>query len=189
MHVTNSKWCDFVVWSPLDQPFVQRVRYNPEFMNKAIAKAQKIYFDKFLPAVLPYIILPSLVVNSPSACGSSMKKSLSSKATPLQRKTDSEKTSHSSDFTLAKQPVSNLYYLPSNLLYFPITSQAASKQLVAPAKQSVILSKQPVLPTKQPAKQLYYHLSNLCYLSSKLCYLPSNLCYLPSNLCYLPSNV
>ena len=105
MRVTNSKWCDFVVWSPLDQPFVQRVRYNPEFMNKAIAKAQKIYFDKFLPAVLPYIILPSLVVNSPSACGSSMKKSLSSKATPLQGKTDSEKTSHSSEITLAKQPV------------------------------------------------------------------------------------
>ena len=22
MRVTNSKWCDFVVWSPLDQPFV-----------------------------------------------------------------------------------------------------------------------------------------------------------------------
>jgi len=53
VHVTNSRWCDFVVWSPLDQPFIQRICYDPQFMSKAIAKAQKFDFDKFLPAVLP----------------------------------------------------------------------------------------------------------------------------------------
>ena len=55
MHVTNSKWCDFVVWLPLDQPSIQQVCYDPEFMSKTIVKAQKFYFDQFLPAVLPYI--------------------------------------------------------------------------------------------------------------------------------------
>ena len=44
MHVTNSKWCDFVVWSPLDQPFIQRIHYDSEFMSNAIVKAQKFQF-------------------------------------------------------------------------------------------------------------------------------------------------
>jgi len=45
MHVTNSQWCDFVVWSPIDKPFVQRIRYESEFMSNAIVKAQKFYFN------------------------------------------------------------------------------------------------------------------------------------------------
>lgn len=39
MHVTTLKWCDFVVWSPLQDPFVQRVWYDPVFMEEALPKA------------------------------------------------------------------------------------------------------------------------------------------------------
>ena len=46
MHVTNFKLCEFVVWSPLHQPFVQQVSYDPEFMKTSIMKAQKFYFDQ-----------------------------------------------------------------------------------------------------------------------------------------------
>ena len=66
MHVTKCKWCDFVVWSPLSAPFVQRVKYDSVFMKGAILKAQKFYFEKFLPAVVPHIIMPSSVASSSS---------------------------------------------------------------------------------------------------------------------------
>ena len=67
MHVTNFNSCDFVVWSPLHQPFVQQVSYDPEFMKTSIMKAQKFYFDQYLPAVLSYIILPPEIVTSSSS--------------------------------------------------------------------------------------------------------------------------
>jgi len=57
MHVTHLQWCDFVVWSPLYQPFVQRIT-PADFMKSAIAKAGKLYFEQFLPAVVPYMIVP-----------------------------------------------------------------------------------------------------------------------------------
>ena len=66
MHVTNCKWCDFVVWSPLGAPFIQRIEYEAVFMKGAILKAQKFYFEQFLPAVVPHIIMPSSVVSSSS---------------------------------------------------------------------------------------------------------------------------
>ena len=67
MHVTNCKCCDFVVWSPLHQPFIQCVSYDPKFMKMSIMKAHKFHFDQFLPAVLPYIISPSKIVSSSSS--------------------------------------------------------------------------------------------------------------------------
>jgi len=53
MHVTRVQWCDFVVWSPIDDTFVQRVYYNKSFMENAIAKAQTFYFEKYLPSIVP----------------------------------------------------------------------------------------------------------------------------------------
>ena len=57
MHVTCLNWCDFCVWSPLGEPFVQRIEYDKAFMDKALTKAQNFYFNKFLPAITPYMII------------------------------------------------------------------------------------------------------------------------------------
>ena len=56
MHVTNLKWCDFVIWHP-QEVFVQRIWYDTTFMKAAISKAKTYYFEKFLPAVVPYMII------------------------------------------------------------------------------------------------------------------------------------
>ena len=66
IHVTKCRWCDFVVWSPHGSPFIQRIEYDAAFMKGAISKAQKFYFEQFLPAVVPHIIMPSSVVSSNS---------------------------------------------------------------------------------------------------------------------------
>ena len=47
MHVTRVQWCDFVVWSPKDDTFVQRVYYNKSFMENATVKARPFYFKKY----------------------------------------------------------------------------------------------------------------------------------------------
>ena len=36
MYVTNLPWCDFVVWTPVEDPFVQHVYYCKSFMERAI---------------------------------------------------------------------------------------------------------------------------------------------------------
>ena len=56
MHVGIFKWSDFVVWSP-KQVFVQRIWYNAVFMMKALQIAKLFYFEKFLPAAIPYMII------------------------------------------------------------------------------------------------------------------------------------
>ena len=50
MYVTRLQWCDFVVWSPLHEPFVQRIKYDAK---SAISTAGKLYFEQF--SVIPYI--------------------------------------------------------------------------------------------------------------------------------------
>lgn len=57
MHVTRLPWCDFVVWSPTQDPFVQRVQYDASFIKPALLKACSFCFGKFLPSVVPYIII------------------------------------------------------------------------------------------------------------------------------------
>ena len=57
MHVTKLSWGDFVVWSPLEDPFVQRVYYNKSFMEMAISRAQAFYFKKYLPSVISCMII------------------------------------------------------------------------------------------------------------------------------------
>ena len=57
MHVTRLLWCDFVVWSPIENPFVQRVHYNKAFMEMAISRAKMFYFEKYLPSVVSCMII------------------------------------------------------------------------------------------------------------------------------------
>ena len=57
MHVTKLPWCDFVVWSPVDDPFVKRVYYDSEFMKEVISKARSFYFNTYLPSIVPCVII------------------------------------------------------------------------------------------------------------------------------------
>ena len=57
MHVAKLPWCDFVVWSPVGDLFVERVLYNEQFMLNAISKARSFYFNIYLPAVVPCVII------------------------------------------------------------------------------------------------------------------------------------
>lgn len=57
MYVTNLPWCDFVVWTPVEDLFVQRVYYCKSFMEEAISKARSFYFNIFLPSAVPYFII------------------------------------------------------------------------------------------------------------------------------------
>lgn len=57
MHVTSLQWCDFFVWSPMGEPFIQRIDYEPAFMDQVILKAHDFYFKKFLPTALPHVII------------------------------------------------------------------------------------------------------------------------------------
>ena len=62
MHVTSLQWCDFFVWSPMGEPFIQRIKYEPAFMDQVLLKARDFYFNKFLPTAVPHVII------SPSDC-------------------------------------------------------------------------------------------------------------------------
>ena len=55
--VSHLMWCDFVVWSPIQDPFIQHVQYNASFINAVLSKARNFYFDKFLPSAVPYVII------------------------------------------------------------------------------------------------------------------------------------
>ena len=57
MYVTQLQWCDFVVWSPVPDIFVERISYDPEFMKTTLRKAQEFYFQRFLPSVVPCMII------------------------------------------------------------------------------------------------------------------------------------
>ena len=57
MYVTNLQWCDFVVWSPMEEPFVLRINYNSTFMSDNLLKAHAFYFKKLLPSVAPHLIV------------------------------------------------------------------------------------------------------------------------------------
>jgi len=55
MHVTGLHWCDFCVWLSVGEPFVQQIKYDNAFTNEVLVKAQNFYFNKSLPAVVPYM--------------------------------------------------------------------------------------------------------------------------------------
>jgi len=38
LHVIGLTWCDFCVWSPVGEPFVQRIEYDKEFIDKTLVK-------------------------------------------------------------------------------------------------------------------------------------------------------
>jgi len=158
MHVTNSKWCDFVVWSPLDQPFIQRIHYDSEFMSNAIAKAQKFYFNQFLPAILPYVILPPSVFSSSKSFA---KESPSLQSAPSVAKSGAHTVSRNNldigktklPVPLAKQPAFAKKEPTLSAQQHMLSSKKPTipaKQSVLPTKQTMIPVKQPVLPSKQP---------------------------------------
>ena len=47
MYVTNLPWCNFVVWTPVEDPFVQRVYYCKSFIERAISKARSFTSTSF----------------------------------------------------------------------------------------------------------------------------------------------
>ena len=64
MYVTNLPWCDFVLWTPVQDPFVQRVYYCKSFMERAISKAHSFYFNIFLPSIVSYFIISQNISQS-----------------------------------------------------------------------------------------------------------------------------
>jgi len=57
MHVTRLPWCDFVVWSPKEDIFLERVYYDKAFMDDTMANAQAFYFKKYLPSIISCMII------------------------------------------------------------------------------------------------------------------------------------
>ena len=57
LYVTRLQWCDFVVWAPNKDIFVERIIYDQRFIEHAISKARAFYFDVFLPSVVPCMII------------------------------------------------------------------------------------------------------------------------------------
>ena len=41
----------------MGEPFIQRIKYEPAFMDQVLLKAQDFYFKKFLPAAVPHLII------------------------------------------------------------------------------------------------------------------------------------
>ena len=57
LFVTQLQWCDFVLWAPNEDVFVERILYDQQFIERAISKAQVFYFYVFLPSVVPCTII------------------------------------------------------------------------------------------------------------------------------------
>ena len=70
MQVTGLRWCDFFIWSPVAEPFVERIAYDETFMDESLQKAEAFYFNKFLPSIASYLII------QPSSCDIVMSKSV-----------------------------------------------------------------------------------------------------------------
>ena len=47
MHVTSLQWYNLFIWSPMGEPFIQTIKYEPAFMDKVLLKARNFYFNKF----------------------------------------------------------------------------------------------------------------------------------------------
>lgn len=48
---------DFVVWSPVPDIFVEQISYDVKFMKTALLKAQEFYFQRYMPSVVPCMII------------------------------------------------------------------------------------------------------------------------------------
>ena len=59
LYVTGLPWCDFVVWTPNKEIYVERIHYDQSFIEQAIAKARIFYFDLFLPSITPCMLICS----------------------------------------------------------------------------------------------------------------------------------
>ena len=57
MYVTELPWCDFVVWSDIEDIFVQHAYYNKPFMDEVILRVKSFYFNLYLPSVVSNFII------------------------------------------------------------------------------------------------------------------------------------
>ena len=55
--MTHLPWCDFVVWAPSEDIYLERIYYDQKFNEAAISQARGFYFNTFLPSIVPYIII------------------------------------------------------------------------------------------------------------------------------------
>ena len=47
---------NFVVWTP-NKIFAEEIDYKQQFVKVAVSKAQKFYFDIYLPSIIPYFLI------------------------------------------------------------------------------------------------------------------------------------
>ena len=60
MYVTELSWCDFVVWSHIEDIFMQHVYFSKPFMGDVIMKAKSFYLNLrivYLPSVASSFII------------------------------------------------------------------------------------------------------------------------------------
>ena len=66
LFVTRFPWCDFVVWAPSEDIYVERIYYDQKFNETVISQARSFYFDTFLPAIVAYVIIADVFYEAPS---------------------------------------------------------------------------------------------------------------------------
>ena len=54
--MTHLLQCNFVVWIP-NKIFAEEIYYEQQLVEVAVSKAQKFYFDIYLPSIIPYFLI------------------------------------------------------------------------------------------------------------------------------------
>ena len=144
MHVTKCRWCDFVVWSLLGSPFIQRIQYDAAFMKGAIIKAQKFYFEQFLPAVVSHIIMPSSVVSSNSVLTNKKSTSVQPKST---RQFFNDRASNNASVTKPSSTAVHLETVQKCTSQLQTDNTVSSDVQILTVKQSKLMSLDAVLRT------------------------------------------
>ena len=87
MHVTSLQWCDFFVWSPMGEPFVQSIKYDAVIMAEILLKAHNFFISTSFYQQLHLIIM----IISPSDCSFSFARFIIEKQCTLMDSTCKEK--------------------------------------------------------------------------------------------------
>ena len=56
LFVTRLLWCHFVIWTP-NEIFVEEIHYDQNFVEVAVSKARKFYFNVYLPAIVSCFLI------------------------------------------------------------------------------------------------------------------------------------
>jgi len=172
MHVTKCRWCDFVVWSPIGSPFIQRIEYDAAFMKGAIIKAQKFYFEQFLPAVVAHIIMPSSVVSSNSVLTNKKSTSVQPKST---RQFFNDRASNNASVTKPSSTAVHLETVQKCTSQLQTDNTVSSDVQILTVKQSKLMPLDAVLRTLHIVKHavkgdgscLYHAISQAGLISNK----------------------